>query len=275
MPKVSVIMSVYNCEDSIKSSIESIKTQTFEDWECIICDDGSTDNTLSILNISTKDDKRFILIRNDENCGLGASLNRCISMAGGEYLARQDADDISLNTRFEEQLTFLEDNPDVTVVGTYSTLFDDKGLCWGLWKRPLKPVNKDWLKDSCVTHATVMMKKKDIIEVGCYNEKTLLRVEDQDLWIRLIKRGCKIMTLPKVLCSIHWDISDYSRRKIKYRWNEIKVKYKAFCLFDVPFFYGIYLLKPVITGLIPSKLMFQYHHLRFKKKIQNCMEFSE
>ncbi|MGA3086096.1 MAG: glycosyltransferase [Thermodesulfobacteriota bacterium] len=263
MPKVSVIIGVFNGAKGIESALASIKDQTYDDWECIICDDGSTDSTWEVLQRITEGDSRFVLLRNSTNRGLAASLNYSISMAKGEYLARQDADDVSYPTRFEEEVAFLEKNEGVSVVGTYAALFDSSGGDWGIWKTPEHPEKADWITMTSIIHPSVMMRKQDILDVGGYNEKAL-RVEDLDLWIKLIGKGRRIATLPKVLYNFHWDISDYSRRKLRYRWNELKMKYQAFRTIRLPFYYCVYLLKPVITGLMPGRLMYLYHLKKFR-----------
>ncbi len=257
MPKISIIMGVYNSENSVVPAIESIKHQTFEDWECIICDDGSIDNTSITLDNCTKDDARFILIRNETNRGLSVSLNRCIGMARGEYLARQDADDVSMPSRLEEQVHFLDKFPDVSVVGTFAELFGESGK-WGELKHPENPKNTDWIKGACVVHASVMMRRQDIEEVGCYDEKAL-RVEDYELWAKLIGKGHGISTIPKLLYRIRWDHSSYSRKRIGHRWNEVKVRYKVLRTIKIPPLYFVYLFKPLFVGLLPPKLLYIYH----------------
>ena len=264
MSKISVIMGVYNGKDGIANAINSIRSQTYDNWECIICDDGSTDGTWDVLKSITKGDARFVLLRHETNKGLATALNSCICLARGEYLARQDADDVSIDSRFEEQVVFLDENPDVVVLGTYAALFGINGELWGENKPPVMPVTTDWVKGSSVIHASVMMRKDVITETGCYDEKAL-RVEDYDLWLRLIGRGCKIVTLPKVLYNIHWDKSDYSRKKMGHRWNEIIIKFRALHYIKIPLHYYVYLLKPLFVGMLPFTLVHWYHYRRFKK----------
>ena len=107
MPTVSVIMGIYNCEKTLSDAIDSIINQTYSDWELIMCDDGSTDNTYQIATKYSEKDNRITVIKNDTNSGLAFSLNHCLKYAKGEYVARMDADDISLPNRFEKQVAFL------------------------------------------------------------------------------------------------------------------------------------------------------------------------
>ena len=117
-PSISVIMSVYNGANYMKTGIESILNQSFSDWEFIICDDGSTDNTFQIMEEYAKKDKRIVLLKNENNMGLSYSLNKCIEISKSNILARQDADDESMSDRFEKQLKFVLDHPEYAIVGT-------------------------------------------------------------------------------------------------------------------------------------------------------------
>lgn len=127
-PKVSIIMGVYNCQDTVEESIESILQQTYDNWEFIICDDASTDGTYEkVLSYTKRDPERIRLIRNEHNQRLAASLNRCLAEARGDLIARQDGDDISVPDRLEKQVHFLETHPEYDVVGTAMTVFDESG----------------------------------------------------------------------------------------------------------------------------------------------------
>lgn len=265
MPRVSIIIGAYNCESTIAAALDSINRQSFQDWECIICDDGSRDKTWKIVSEFASHDNRFVGIQNDKNEGLPVTLNRCISVANGEYLARQDADDLSIDTRLEEQIAFLDAHSEVAVVGTYAELFSSDKKSWGFLRAQEFPSNTDWIKGSGVIHASTMIRKKDIMSVGGYDERpSRIRVEDYDLWIRMINKGYRVATLPKILYRIHWDISDYTRKKKMHRWNELKVKWMALQITGVPSCYCVYLLKPVFTAMVSSKLMYFYHWLRFR-----------
>ena len=126
-------MGVYNGEKYLKESVESVLSQTFSDFEFIIINDGSTDGSTEMLQ--SYSDSR-IRLYHQENRGLTASLNRAISLAKGKYIARQDADDISMEMRFEEQFRFLERNPDVVIVGSSCILIDERDRQIGSWHFP-------------------------------------------------------------------------------------------------------------------------------------------
>ena len=126
MPKISVLMGAYNCADTIEASIKSIQSQTFADWELIICDDGSFDNTAEIIRKLQKDDERIVLIKNDSNKGLSYTLNHCLRFAKGEYCARMDGDDLCDSSRLKKQYDFLETHTEYAFVSTTMKRFDEK-----------------------------------------------------------------------------------------------------------------------------------------------------
>ena len=130
MPKVSVIMGVYNLanRDILEKAIFSILNQTFKDFEFIICDDGSTDNTFEIVKDICKNDNRVVFLQNEVNKGLAYVLNKCLDNAKGEYIARMDADDECYLDRFEKQVKFLDENLDYGVVTSNAEVFDENGV---------------------------------------------------------------------------------------------------------------------------------------------------
>jgi glycosyltransferase involved in cell wall biosynthesis len=183
-PTISVVMSVYNGEKYVDQSVKSILNQTFKDFEFIIIDDGSTDNTLTIL-LSYKDE-RIRLIKNEANIGLTKSLNKGIGLASGEYIARQDADDISLPQRFEKQVTFFNENPEYGLVGCrcYRVDLNNKTIGKELFFTEHNDIVSMLLNDNHFVHSSVMLRKDCIDKVGSYNEY-LKYAQDYDLWLRI------------------------------------------------------------------------------------------
>jgi len=184
-PKISVIMSVYNGEKYLRESVESILNQTFTSFEFIIVNDGSTDSSLDIIR--SYDDDRIRLIDNEQNIGLTKSLNKALRFAGGEYIARQDADDVSLPNRLERQVNYLEKHPEVAVLGTSVYLIDEDGKTTTKVVALAGPTLKDLHKGNQFTHGSVMFKKDIVAELGGYNE-SLRYVQDYELWLRLAKK---------------------------------------------------------------------------------------
>ena len=130
MPKISVIMPAYNAEKYIKEAIDSILSQTFQDFELIVLNDCSKDSTEQII-LSYTDD-RVVYLKNEVNMGVAATLNRGLAVAGGEYIARMDADDISHPERFRKQARYLDAHPEVAVLGSNLECFNDDGvICTG------------------------------------------------------------------------------------------------------------------------------------------------
>lgn len=185
MHKVSVLMSAFNAESYLSEAVDSVINQTFTDFEFIIVDDGSTDNTSKILDGFK--DQRIVRLKNEKNIGLASSLNLALSAARGEFLARMDADDISTPNRFLNQVEYLEKNPDIAVLGTFMKQIDMEGNTIGVLSAPCDHELIRWkmLFETAVFHATVMMRKKDVDRVGGY-DPNFRHIEDAELWSRMI-----------------------------------------------------------------------------------------
>ncbi len=183
-PKISVIMPVFNGEKYLREAIESILNQSFTDFEFIIVNDGSTDDTLEI--IKNYKDIRMKIINNEKNIGLTKSLNNSIIIATGQYIARQDADDISLPNRFEEQVQYLDENPEVMLLGTSVYLIDEFGKIEERRMILTKPNLKSFLQGNQFNHGTTMFRRKTIDTLGGYNE-LFKYCQDYELWIRITK----------------------------------------------------------------------------------------
>jgi glycosyltransferase involved in cell wall biosynthesis/radical SAM superfamily enzyme YgiQ (UPF0313 family) len=187
-PKISVLMAVYNGEKFIEQALKSIHSQTCQDFELIIVDDASTDKTSDIL-VKMKDSRTFIY-RNSENKGLTKSLNIGLKLCRGEYVARMDADDISLPRRFEKQVKFLDENPNCIAVGCWCGRIDSNGKVWGDWKPPTKyeDIKKQFLVGNSIPHGTAMVRRSALIKIGGYDERYKYS-QDYDLWLRLSELG--------------------------------------------------------------------------------------
>ena len=197
IPKVSVVMSVYNGERYLRESVESILAQTFTDYEFIVVDDGSTDETWDILNSYT--DSRLVLLRNESNMGLPASLNRGLAIARGRYVARQDADDFSFPHRLERQVAYLDAHSFVGIVGTGRVTVSESGEAISVYHMPTSDDRiRAWLlRRSPFCHGTVMARRHFLHDAGGYRPE-LPVTEDYDLWLRLAER-CEMANLPEVL----------------------------------------------------------------------------
>ena len=186
-PKISVLLPAYNAQAYLRESIESILAQTFSDFELIIINDGSTDQSLEIMT-SFKDSR--IRIINQENAGLPISLNRGIRLARGIYLARQDADDISLPNRFSEQIQFLDRHPQCALLGSWADIVLEN-LPTNRYLRHPQSNGEIQVKlpfFNCFVHSSVMIRKSALEISGLYpEEKEKFPPEDYDLWLRIAK----------------------------------------------------------------------------------------
>lgn len=211
MPKISVVMSVYNGEKFLKESVSSILNQTYRDFEFIIIDDGSTDSSLEILRDFKKEDSRIKLVSR-ENKGLTRSLNEGIKLAQGEYIARMDSDDISMPERFEKQIAFLEKNKDIALCGTWAINIDENGNEIGKYKTPImsKEIKKTILFHNPFIHPSVMIRKEIINNIGVYNEK-IKYAQDYEYWLRVIKKN-KVANLDDFLLKYRIGKKSMTRR---------------------------------------------------------------
>jgi glycosyltransferase involved in cell wall biosynthesis len=205
MPEISVLMSVFNSEKWLKSSIDSVLSQSEDEFEFIIINDGSTDNTSSILK-SYKDDR--IIIVDQENRGLTKSLNVGLNLAKGKYIARIDADDISMQNRLDVQKKFMEENPDIALVGSDAIIIDEKGNKVGHAKYPTSHTmlsNKLYNFKSVFPHSSIFFRKNIIMKGGGYNEN-FIRSQDYDLYLR-ISEEYKIACINKPLLNLRLNLS--------------------------------------------------------------------
>ncbi|WP_423189028.1 glycosyltransferase [Alkalibacterium sp. f15] len=254
--KISVVMGIYNSEKTLRESLDSMVTQSFQDFEIIVCDDGSQDNTLAIAqSYKSFFHNRLTILVNPVNKGLAYSLNKCLAVAKGEYVARMDADDIAMRNRFELQLNYLDNHPDIAMVGCSVLLFDDKGI-WGTRTSKESPGKKDFLKTSQFVHPTILIRKKVLTDLDGYAvEKSTLRAEDYDLFMRFYAEGYKGSNLPDTLLLYREDASTFKRRSYNNRFDEMKVRYRGFKRMDLLPLGFPYVIKPLIVGLIPQRVL--------------------
>jgi len=264
MPRVSVIMGTYNGEKRIKRAVESILHQTFADFELIICDDGSIDRTYKIVEEMAQCDTRIILIRNTKNKGLAKTLNRCLKLAKGDYIARMDDDDISHPERLEKQVLFLDSNPRYALVGTSRNFFDDKGI-WGESIRSGERKKIDIYLGKSFVHPSVMLRREAILAVNGYStDPGIGRAEDYDLWCKLYSEGYIGYNLGEVLFDYYESRDSYNKRKYKYRVLEYKLRLRWRKGLGLPLRYSIYAYRPLLVGLIPKFIHIKYHKNKFK-----------
>lgn len=260
MPKISVIMGVYNNEATLGDAIDSILNQTIDDWEFIICDDCSTDNSYKILQeYKSKYPEKFTILKNEKNSRLAFSLNHCLDYARGEYIARMDGDDISVPDRLEKLSNFLDIHSEYQVVGSQMLAFDDNGEK-GVKSIIEKPDKYTMRYSTPFIHATIMMRKKAYDTINGYRVvKETRRCEDADMWFRFFAAGFSGYNIQEPLYKVREDINAFKRRKFIYGLELLSVCFKGFRLLDYPLKYYLYLLKPLISSILPSFIMKKYH----------------
>jgi glycosyltransferase involved in cell wall biosynthesis len=214
MPKVSVLLPVYNGERYIVQSVESILKQSYRDFELIVINDGSTDRTSYLIKGIS--DTRIVLIE-QENQGLTWTLNNTLKVIKGEYIARQDADDLSHPERFFRQVEFLDSHPEVGLVGSVCLCLDEEGEVIGQTPpltdaKRLKKILME--RGNPFVHGSVMFRKECIGKVGGYRVE-MDRAEDYDLWLR-ISEYYEIAKLKEPLYLWRWSQSGISLTKMEY-----------------------------------------------------------
>lgn len=250
--RITVIMGIYNCEKTLIEALESLENQTYKNFKVILCDDGSKDKTLNIAQTWAKNHKNYIVIKNEYNLGLNATLNRCLEYADTEFIARMDGDDISISTRFEKEINFLDKHPEYAVVSSPMIYFDENGdFKWG---KGNGEVNKySFVHGTPITHAPSMSRTYVIKSVGGYsvNEK-LLRVEDYHLWFKVFSAGYKMYMLNECLYKMRDDRNAIARRNWLTRRNEMYVKHIGYKMIGLPWWYQLFTLVPIIKYYIPQ-----------------------
>ena len=225
MPKVSVVLPVYNSEKYLKKSIKSILDQSFSDFEIIAINDGSIDNSLSILD--SFHDKRIKIFHNIKNIGISASLNFGIQNSSGEYIARMDSDDICLSNRLKNQTYFLDQNLNVDIVGSYFKTFGytiPRKICPPLQDNQIKA---GLLFNAVLGHPVVMMRKESFLSNKLKYDSNYDGAEDYELWVRSSSKLC-FANIPQVLLlyRIHpKQISSGNRLKQINIADSIRLKY--------------------------------------------------
>lgn len=200
MPKISVLMSTFNDAKFLSESVSSIIGQSFGDWELLIINDASNDNTETILNDYHNRDVRINFWTNSSQKGLVANLNFALAKASGEFIARLDSDDLwSDKNKLQKQLDFLNDRPEYCMVGGWAEVvgLDNKELYKFTPPAQDENIRKEILSHNCFVHSSILAKKKNILDAGGYNPEQKY-VEDYALWLKM-GLAAKFANLPEVL----------------------------------------------------------------------------
>ncbi len=198
--QITVLMPVYNASLFLREAIESILNQTYKNFEFIIINDGSTDNSLQIIESFT--DSRIRLINNERNLGIIKTRNKGLQLAKGKYIANLDADDISLPDRFDKQISYFDKNPDTVILASRLIRIDSNNNEIGIWKEDFSVIKEHEIKDvlpevNCIGQSTVMMRADFIKSIG-YNDKYTYN-EDWGLWLDVLAKKGKVRKLKEIL----------------------------------------------------------------------------
>lgn len=260
-PKISVIMGIYNCASTLNEALDSLYNQTFKDFQIILCDDASTDSTYAVaLEYASRKDN-IILIRNEKNIKLAATLNHCLKYANTEYIARMDGDDISLSDRFEKQVAFLDKHPEYAFVSSAMIYFDESGD-YARNHPKEKPTKEDFRKSTPFCHAPSMIRLSAFQAVGGYTaEPKVERMEDYYLWHKMYVQGLKGYNITEPLYKMRNDRNAFARRKVSDRIRGFKVDVEI-CKnlgLSYPYFYPLIHLMKIF---VPAQVAYYIKRLR-------------
>jgi glycosyltransferase involved in cell wall biosynthesis len=218
-PLISVLISVYNGESFIQESINSILNQSFKNFELIIVNDGSTDNTLNILN-SFSDER--IVIHNQNNTGLSVALNNGLRLAKGKYIARLDADDFALPNRLQLQYDFMESNPNYVLCGGFADVYDSLNNFIYTYKLPVynNDIQEKMSSFNCIIHSTSFYKRDIALKIGGYYEPIRQYFEDYMFFSYLIKEGY-VYNIPLPLISYTISPNSITSRNHNKRYDKL------------------------------------------------------
>lgn len=273
--KISILMGIYNCASTLREAIDSIIAQTYDNWEFIICDDGSKDESYAIAQeYAAKDPKRFRILQNERNMGLNHTLNRCLAAATGEYVARMDGDDLCEPDRFEKEAAFLNEHPEYAIVSCHMTMFDESGT-WGIVKTKETPQVRDFPTTvPMFVHAACMIRREAFLDVDGYTEdERLLRVEDYHLWYKFYAKGYRGYNLPEALYHMRDDRNATHRRSARARMNGIYATFVGFHMVKLPAWMYAYAVKNALVEtakiLMPDAVYEYFHKKRLNKEKDN------
>ena len=252
--RITVIMGIYNCADTLVEALESLESQTYKKFKVVLCDDGSKDDTFAVANKWAETHPNYIVIKNEHNMKLAATLNHCLDYADTEYVARMDGDDLSVPTRFEKEIDFLDSHPEYAMVSCPMIYFDEGGD----YKTGVaieKPQKEDFKYNTQISHAPILMRRDALEKVGRYTaEPKTERIEDYYLWHKFYCNGFQGYNLQEPLYKMRNGRDAFARRKVSDRWRGYKLTTEV-CRnlgFSMPWVYG---LPALSKALIPSFLV--------------------
>jgi glycosyltransferase EpsE len=254
-------MAVFNCVDTIDEALASIVGQTFGDWELILCDDASTDGTYErLVEFAASHPHQATLVRNAVNSKLAHSLNRCLAVARGTYVARMDGDDVSVPERLEKQVAYLEAHPSVDLVGTAMQRFDRSGRKDVVSLEP-EPDRLSLRRGVSFAHATIVARRSVYEELGGYTvARRTERCEDYDLWFRFFAQGHVGHNLAEPLYLVREDEHAIRRRNLRGRWRAFRTTWVGFRTLGYPLRWYALPVLTLMKGFVPVRAVSTYRN---------------
>lgn len=264
-PLISVIMGVYYRKADtvfLKRSVQSILDQTYNNFEFLICDDGSSQEALTTLERLVRQDSRIKLVRGIQRTDLASKLNACLNRSNGVYIARMDDDDWSDPWRFAKQVHALANNRNIAFVGSNVALCRSGKNCGERLFYEFPEV-KDFLMTQPFVHPALMFRKEALDAVGGYSEsKKQILCEDYDLLLRLYASGFRGMNLQENLLQYSIPATAKGNRSMRHRWNESITRYERFRDLGLLPLAWPFVLKPLAVGLLPDRFLQEIKHQR-------------
>lgn len=259
-------MGIYNCASTLPEALDSLYAQTYQDFQVILCDDGSTDDTYKIAEEYAQKYSNIVLISNGENKGLNFTLNHCLKYADTEYCARMDGDDISSPTRFEKEINFLDEHPEFAIVSCPMVYFDEKGE-FGRGKGYGEPKIDVFNSGTPFCHAPCMVRREAYETVGGYTvDERLLRYEDYNLWMKMYKAGYRGYIINEYLYYMRDDRNAINRRTFKGRINGIYAHWLAYKTLHLSFISFLkFSILSIFKGITPNFLYTYLHKRKINK----------
>lgn len=271
--RVSVIMSAYNTERYIEEAVKSILNQTFRDFEFLIFDDGSTDQTFTLLKKLARKDKRIQLFSDGKNKGYIPRFNELLKKAKGEYLARMDADDVSLPKRFEKEVSFLDANPGIALVGTQGFIINRMGVKIGKIEYPTSDgdIRNKMVARNPFIHPSTMYRKSALRGLGGYDQ-SFHPAEDYEFFSRMLQKR-KAANLSEFLINYRWDFNQnigFTCGKKQER-SALRARWRMITKYGWPLWHVVFIIKPAISFCVPMKvkkwLLNRLHDVNVKKEM--------
>lgn len=252
-PQISILMSVYNGLPYLGEAIESILTQTYINFEFIIIDDCSSDGSLELIEEYASKDRRIRLIKNEQRVGLGVNLKYGAEIAKGQWIARMDADDISMPQRIARQLEYVTINPKIDILGSYAIDIDEYGKEISERRCPISHDNITKYIWACpIIHPTVFMKKSSLLRVGSYG--TEKRRQDYALWFRCVAAGLQFANLPEPLLKYRFTDDYFRRNNLPALFTQVRIGWKGCKQVQAQPIAYIGVIVPLVKGILPKRL---------------------